>query len=165
MGRKSSAKAQTRATTATPNPPDEPRRFSPLLVVALCVLAVAIVGAVSYVAIGRRGTDGTQAANQPDAPPGATPAAAPVREVPEVSRKAYPDAKTPPLPYDPMPPARPMEVVRAAYKFAAEHPDVLSYVPCYCGCERSGHQGNTDCFVTSRAENGDVIAWEPHGMT
>jgi hypothetical protein len=58
-----------------------------------------------------------------------------------------------------------MEVVRAAYKFAAEHPEVLSYVPCYCGCEHSGHRGNEDCFVTARDAKGDVTQWEPHGMT
>ena len=54
--------------------------------------------------------------------------------------------------------------MRAAYKFAAEHPEVLSYVPCFCGCERSGHRGNEDCFVRERAVNGDVIAWDDHGM-
>ena len=48
--------------------------------------------------------------------------------------------------------------------FAAEHPEVLTYVPCFCGCERSGHRGNEDCFVKSRAANGDVSQWEPHGM-
>ena len=77
----------------------------------------------------------------------------------------HPQDNLPPLPFDPEPPARPMEVVRAAYKFAAEHPEVLSYVPCYCGCEHSGHRGNEDCFVTARDAKGDVTQWEPHGMT
>jgi hypothetical protein len=58
-----------------------------------------------------------------------------------------------------------MDVVNASYRFAAEHPEVLAYVPCYCGCERSGHRGNDDCFVAARAANGDVAEWEPHGMT
>jgi hypothetical protein len=56
------------------------------------------------------------------------------------------------------------EVIKAAYHFAADHPEVLTYVPCFCGCERSGHRGNEDCFVKSRASNGDVSEWEPHGM-
>jgi hypothetical protein len=60
--------------------------------------------------------------------------------------------------------ARPPEVVRAAYKFAAEYPEITSYVPCFCGCERSGHQGNHDCFVRARAANGDVIEWDEHGV-
>ena len=60
--------------------------------------------------------------------------------------------------------ARPPEVVKAAYKFAAEHPEVLSYVPCFCGCEHQGHRGNEDCFVKARDINGDVVQWEDHGM-
>lgn len=35
-----------------------------------------------------------------------------------------------------------------AYQFAVEHPEVLDYMPCYCGCyEEDGHTSNTDCFV------------------
>jgi hypothetical protein len=36
-----------------------------------------------------------------------------------------------------------------AYVFAAKHPEVLQYMPCYCGCEepRSAHESNYDCFV------------------
>jgi hypothetical protein len=41
---------------------------------------------------------------------------------------------------------------------------VLSYVPCFCGCERSGHRGNEDCFVKARDINGDVVEWDEHGM-
>jgi hypothetical protein len=72
--------------------------------------------------------------------------------------------KTPPLPFgarDPLP--RPNQVVAAVFMFAAEHPEILDYVPCFCGCEHMGHKGNTECFVKSRAPNGDVLAWEPHG--
>ena len=57
-----------------------------------------------------------------------------------------------------------METVRAVYRFAAEHPEVLSYVPCFCGCERGGHRGNDDCFVKARNAQGDVTEWEPHGL-
>ena len=56
------------------------------------------------------------------------------------------------------------EVITAAYRFAAEHPEILTYVPCFCGCERGGHRGNEDCFVKARAANGDVTEWEEHGM-
>src|SRR5881628_1531869 len=159
MGRKSSAKAQTRASGVPPSV-DEPRRFPALLIVALA--AVVVVIAIGYVQIARSSSSNaasTQSAqSQAAAPP-------PVAEVPEIARKPHPQATLPPLPFSPSPPARPADVVRAVYKFAAEHPEVLSYVPCYCGCERSGHRGNEDCFVTSRAANGDVRSWEPHGMT
>lgn len=37
-----------------------------------------------------------------------------------------------------------------AYQFAVAHPEVLDYMPCYCGCyEEDGHTSNTDCFVES----------------
>jgi hypothetical protein len=40
------------------------------------------------------------------------------------------------------------EIVEA-YVFAAKHPEVLQYMPCYCGCEhpRSAHESNYDCFI------------------
>ena len=52
----------------------------------------------------------------------------------------------------------------AAYEFAARNPDVLEYVPCFCGCDSAGHTGNADCFVASRNADGSVSSWEPHGM-
>lgn len=60
--------------------------------------------------------------------------------------------------------ARAPEVVRTVYEFAARHPEVLQYIPCFCGCERMGHRGNDDCFVSSRNKTGQVAAWESHGM-
>jgi hypothetical protein len=38
--------------------------------------------------------------------------------------------------------------VREAYKVAAEIPDVMAGVTCYCGCDKSqGHRNLLDCFV------------------
>lgn len=73
-------------------------------------------------------------------------------------------ASLPPIPFRGYAPPRPVEVVTAAFQFAAEHPEISSYVPCFCGCQQGGHKGNTDCFVRSRAANGDVIEWEEHGL-
>jgi hypothetical protein len=56
-----------------------------------------------------------------------------------------------------------VSVIRAAYEFAARNPDVMHYVPCFCGCERAGHKDNHDCFVGARDTNKRVISWEPHG--
>ena len=75
------------------------------------------------------------------------------------------DLPLPPLPYMNQT-AGPPDLMRQAYIFAAQHPDVLDYVPCYCGCgQTDGHVGNTDCFVASRAPNGQVMEWATHGMT
>ena len=57
-----------------------------------------------------------------------------------------------------------MAVVERVYEFAARHPEVLQYMPCYCGCERVGHGGNHDCFVKRRAANGRIAEWDPHGI-
>ncbi len=70
----------------------------------------------------------------------------------------------PPLPYDGYGSPRPMAITHAVYEFAARHPEVLQYVPCYCGCERNGHTGNESCFVKSRAASGQVTAWDSHGF-
>jgi hypothetical protein len=155
MGRKSSAKAQVKPA-ATPQPPEPSRSFPKLLVAALVVIALA-VGGFMYAHAARTQAEAAQASAQ-------APAPAPVADVPAIARKPHPQATLPPLPAQSYPPPRPMDVVHAAYVFAAEHPEVLSYVPCFCGCERGGHRGNEDCFVSRRDENGDVTAWEPHGL-
>jgi hypothetical protein len=54
--------------------------------------------------------------------------------------------------------------VRTVYAFAAQHPEVLQYVPCFCGCERMGHRSNDACFVASRSRSGQVLEWQPHGV-
>jgi len=164
MGRKSSAKSQTRSSSPNAGgaPPEQPRRAFPrLLVVALIVVAAGV-----GVFVATRSTD---TAPPPLAQAAATtpaPAQAPADDAPPPMAKYGPHTQRdlPPLPYDPSP-ARPPDVVRAAYLFAAEHPEILGYVPCYCGCERQGHRGNDDCFVTARNDKGDVTQWEPHGMT
>jgi hypothetical protein len=73
-------------------------------------------------------------------------------------------ADLPPLPPGVYNSARPVEMVKAVYEFAARHPEVLKYMPCFCGCERMGHRGNDECFVAGRDAQGHVNAWEYHGM-
>ena len=143
------------STSGTPPPPERGRPFTPLLAAAI-VAALGIIGAFAYTRSGQPA---------PIAPSSALLPAQTVAEPPAAALGPHPQENLPPLPFDPAPPARPADVVRASYKFAAEHPEVLSYVPCYCGCERSGHRGNEDCFVTARNAKGDVTEWEPHGMT
>lgn len=119
-------------------------------------------------------TPSSTAAGAPESqtprPSRATGAAAQPPEAIEASTKAIADlgphkqAVLPPIPFAGYAPPRPAEVVTAAFQFAAEHPEVLSYVPCFCGCEQGGHRGNHDCFVRSRASNGDVLQWEDHGV-
>ena len=71
---------------------------------------------------------------------------------------------TPPLPVVGFAPVRPMDVVRATYDFAAQHPEILKYVPCYCGCGEQGHKANESCFVARRDQKGNVLEWDTHGF-
>ena len=144
MGRKSSAKKNAGA------PPDEPTRSSSKMTV-LIVVAVAALAAVVFL---RQGSDPETAAS----------AAQAVTEPPPQQLQPHKQETLPPLDIAAENTPRPPDVIRAAYTFAAEHPEVLSFVPCFCGCEAAGHKGNHDCFVRSRAANGDVIDWEEHGV-
>ena len=55
--------------------------------------------------------------------------------------------KTAPLP-TPLPADGFQGRVPQAYKVAAEIPDVIAGVTCYCGCDKSqGHRNLLDCFV------------------
>lgn len=74
------------------------------------------------------------------------------------------DPSWPPLPHPGQPAARPLEQVRAAYAFAARRPDILQYIPCYCGCEREGHRSNEDCYIRGRTATG-VPQWDGHSYT
>jgi hypothetical protein len=155
MGRKSSSKSHaTTPASGAGTPPSQPGRSSTPLIAAGIVLVLAIVGLVAYT---------RTSAPEPAAE---VAQAAPAIVDPPVTAKLgpHPQKNLPPLPFQAYAPPRPMETVREVYRFAAEHPEVLSYVPCFCGCERGGHKGNDDCFVKTRNAEGDVTEWEPHGL-
>jgi hypothetical protein len=89
----------------------------------------------------------------------------PVAQLKEEPLPAVPDpSRLPPLPDLGFAPPRPIEEVRAVYRFAALHPEVMRYMPCFCGCERSGHQDNEDCFIKARGADGSV-EFDPHGFS
>jgi hypothetical protein len=160
-----------------PAPPGKTRGRTPLALAGVALAALAI-GAVLFM---------QRDSVQPEAP--AQAAAAPVLPADlsadlsagalakaEASAKAGPDPQPavvlgphqqkdfPRLQLPAYPLARSPEMITATYRFAAEHPEILTYVPCFCGCERSGHRGNEDCFVQKRGANGDVTEWTEHGM-
>ena len=155
MGKKSAAKSRAITASSGPTPPSVPGRSSTPVLVAGIVLVLAIVGLVAYT---RSGTPAPAAQVAQAAPPAVVD--------PPVTAKLgpHPQPNLPPLPFQAYAPPRPMATVNAVYRFAAEHPEILSYVPCFCGCERGGHKGNDDCFVKTRNAQGDVTEWEPHGL-
>ena len=55
--------------------------------------------------------------------------------------------------------AHPM--VEEAYRYALERPDVIQWMPCYCGCAAMEHRSNLDCFFRSRMAGG-AVGFEEH---
>ena len=134
---------------------------------AACIAAA--LGSAALTGVGCRAEEAPAGNAQALAQTAATPPAL-ASEVPvqaSIPFTAPPPAyagELPPFPTSPYPAPRPPEVIEAVYTFAARHPEVLHYVPCFCGCQNMGHSDNDDCFIKSRAVNGRPT-WEPHGMT
>ena len=51
--------------------------------------------------------------------------------------------------------------VQEAYRYALERPDVIRWMPCYCGCASMQHRSNLDCFLRARMSAG-AVAFEQH---
>ncbi|NOT44426.1 MAG: hypothetical protein HOP14_07490 [Acidobacteria bacterium] len=87
-------------------------------------------------------------------------------QMPAPVRSSVPGVATtgalPPMPSPGYPSVRPLAVVHEVYAFAAQHPEVLQHVPCFCGCQQLGHGANHDCFIRSRDAQGNVT-WDDHG--
>ena len=47
--------------------------------------------------------------------------------------------------------------VQEAYRFALRRPDVLQYMPCFCGCGATGHASNKDCYIAEMRSNGTFV--------
>ena len=171
MGSKQRRKLPRQPSPAPP--PAEPRskgggRWA---LIALVVVVVAGAGALLFLRGDRSATAPEQAREAAAAAPSTATAGtgasagAPASAAPQFTSEDLEGLPMPPLPYVPQT-AGPADLMRQAYVFAARNPDVLDYVPCYCGCgQTDGHVGNTDCFVESRAPNGAVTEWDVHGMT
>ena len=53
--------------------------------------------------------------------------------------------------------------VQQAYQFAAANPDIMKNIPCYCGCDASGHASNYECYVAEVSEYG-TITYDQHAV-
>jgi hypothetical protein len=163
---------QPKQPTQKPAPRPQKSSASGNVLFALAVVAVIGGGALLFMRSGSSqpaaaATTATAAADA--APASASAAASPVQDaaaIPTEPPKPRPPANSavPPLNLEQYTPARPIDQVKTAYEWAAQHPEVGQYVPCFCGCEHMGHKGNDDCFVRARDAEGRVVAWEPHGM-
>jgi len=53
--------------------------------------------------------------------------------------------------------------VQQAYQFAFANPDVMTNIPCYCGCGAMGHTSNYSCYVSDIDSNGN-ITYDSHAL-
>lgn len=53
--------------------------------------------------------------------------------------------------------------VQQAYQFNAANPDVMTQIPCYCGCGEMGHTSNYSCYV-SGVDAGGKINYDTHAL-
>lgn len=53
--------------------------------------------------------------------------------------------------------------VQQAYQFAAANPDVMTQIPCYCGCGSMGHTSNYSCYVSSIGADG-TLTFDNHAL-
>lgn len=53
--------------------------------------------------------------------------------------------------------------VQQAYQFNVANPDVMTQIPCYCGCGSMGHTSNYDCYVADVAADG-AISYDTHAL-
>lgn len=52
--------------------------------------------------------------------------------------------------------------VREAYQFALANPEVLSQIPCYCGCGPMGHTSNYSCYL--QEDQGGEPVFDSHAL-
>lgn len=55
------------------------------------------------------------------------------------------------------------KVVSEAYRFAVANPDVLTKLPCYCGCGGMGHTSNYSCYVAGENADG-LLNFDNHAL-
>jgi len=46
--------------------------------------------------------------------------------------------------------------VQEAYQFNVANPDIMTLIPCYCGCGAMGHTSNYDCYVAGVNVDGSM---------
>ena len=99
------------------------------LYIVIPILAAILIGVGGGWVLARRGDTDTT---------GTEIKLAPVSQLPEKVRRAPP-------------------VVQEGYRFAIANPEVLSKLPCYCGCGSMGHTSDLDCFIEEFKPDGTIV--------
>ncbi len=52
--------------------------------------------------------------------------------------------------------------VQEAYRFAIANKELLEQIPCFCGCNATGHKSNYNCYVAEDGGPGEVLHFDQH---
>jgi hypothetical protein len=53
--------------------------------------------------------------------------------------------------------------VQEAYRFAIANQELLSQIPCFCGCGAVGHKSNLSCYMVEDGEPG-ILQYDYHAL-
>ncbi len=53
--------------------------------------------------------------------------------------------------------------VQEAYRFAIANQELLSQIPCFCGCNAVGHKSNLSCYLVEDGEPG-ILQYDYHAL-
>ncbi len=53
--------------------------------------------------------------------------------------------------------------VQQAYQFAAANSEIMTQIPCYCGCGEMGHTSNYACYIGGKNADGSLI-YDTHAL-
>jgi hypothetical protein len=131
------------------------RRISPVRPAAVALFALLLLSgpALAACSTGHSASPGTGWTAMPTMEPQATPSAPAAAEMPmaaaEAAWAARPDY------------VRANAATEEAYHFALQHPEIVQWMPCYCGCEGMGHGSNLDCYY-KHGRPSDRAVFEEH---
>lgn len=55
-------------------------------------------------------------------------------------------------------------LIKTEFIWAAAHHEELQYIPCYCGCQHSGHTDNFTCYFDHDG-SGRITDYDGHALT
>ena len=118
-----------------------PNRLAPIVSIVGAAVAVLVVGLAAVLLLGG-GNSGSNGTPQTTHTAGDTGSGAGV--MPDYVMSASED-------------------VQMAYQFAMDRPDIMMWMPCYCGCGgHSGHKSAKNCFIKESSTATDV-QFDEHG--
>ena len=54
--------------------------------------------------------------------------------------------------------------VQEAYRFAIANQELLSQIPCFCGCVAGGHKSNLGCYLKEDGQPGGIVQYDNHAL-